>query len=135
MQPDLTYKPVPESTAVIKKIHELTAHYWLKTKLGNGLLVVGEFACYFLTICLVVLAIMMPNGTITYTEEVSPNITVDTNVKVKEVIYFFTALKLVIGILGLLILIPAVLFRKVRKKNNVQEEVNTICGEYLGKVS
>lgn len=134
MQPDLTYKPDPESTAVIKKVHELTAHYWLKTKLGNGLLIVAEFTFYILAIGLVVIAILMPNGAITIKEWVTNEVKFVAKVEVKDIICFFTILKVIVGVLGLLMIVPARLFRKLRKKNNVLEEVNTICGEYLEKV-
>jgi hypothetical protein len=133
MQPDLTNNPVPESIAVIKKVHELTAHYWLKTKLGNGLLIVAEMACYLLVIGLVMVAILMPNGTIPLAKWVSDGYSRELNFKMDEIICFFTILKVIVGVLGLLMFVPARLFRKLRKKNNVMEEVNTICGEYLGK--
>lgn len=133
MHPDLTYKPLQESTEVIKRVHQLTAHYWLKTKLSNGLLILAEIVCYLLAIGLVVFAFLLPNGTITITDKVSNNIEVGAFVKIKEIIYFFMILKVAIGVLGLLMIVPAVLFRKVRKKNYVLEEVNGITGEYLKK--
>jgi hypothetical protein len=134
MQPDLTYKPVSESTAVIKRVHELTAHYWLKTKLGNGLLIVAEVVCYLLVIGLVLVAILMPNGTIPLAKWVSNGYSRELDFKMDEIICFFTILKVIVGVLGLLMIVPARLFRKLRKKNNVLEEVNRVCGEYLEKV-
>ncbi len=135
MHSDLSYNPLQESTEVIKKVHQLTAHYWLKTKLSNGLLILAEIVCYLLAIGLVVFAILLPNGTINVTEEISNNIEVGAFVKIKEIIYFFMILKVAIGVLGILMIVPAVLFRKVRKKNYVLEEVNGITGEYLEKSS
>lgn len=135
MQPDIPYKPVPESTAVIKKVHELTAHYWLKTKLGNGMLIVAEIVCYLLVIGLVIVAILMPNGTIPLAKWVSDGNSRELDFKMDEIICFFTILKVIVGVLGLLMFVPARLFRKLRKKNNVLEEVNRVCGEYLEKVS
>lgn len=133
MQPDLTFKPVSESTAVIKKVHELTAHYWLKTKLGNGLLIVAEMICYLLFIGLLVLAIFIPNGTITIDVNVSDEATAATVIKINKIVYFFLIVRIATVVLGLLMIVPARLFRKLRKKNNVLEEVNRVCGEYLEK--
>ena len=133
MHPDLTYKPLQESTEVIKRVHQLTAHYWLKTKLSNGLLILVEIVCYLLAIGLVVFAFLLPNGTITITDKVSNNIEVGAFVNIKEVIYLSMILKIAIGVLGLFMIVPAVLFRKVRKKNYVLEEVNGITGEFLKK--
>lgn len=135
MQPDLSYNPVPESTAVIKKVHELTAHYWLKTKLGNGLLIVAEVVCYLLFIGLLVVAIFIPDGTITIDVNVSDEATAATALKINRIVYFFLIVRIATVVLGLLMIIPARLFRKLRKKNNVLEEVNRVCGEYLEKVS
>lgn len=135
MQPDIPYKPVPESTAVIKKVHELTAHYWLKTKLGNGMLIVAEIVCYLLFIGLLVLAIFIPNGTITIDVNVSDEATAATVININKIVYFFLIVRIATVVLGLLMLVPARLFRKLRKKNNVLEEVNRVCGEYLEKVS
>lgn len=95
----------------------------------------AEIVCYLLAIGLVVFALLLPNGTITITEKVSNNIEVGAFVKIKEFIYLSMILKVAIGVLGVLMIVPAVLFRKLRKKNNVLEEVNTICGEYLEKSS
>ena len=101
--------------------------------MSNGLLILAEIVCYLLAIGLVVFALLLPNGTITITEDVSSNIEVGAFVKIKEIIYFFMILKVAIGVLGILMIVPAVLFRKVRKKNYVLEEVNGITGEFLKK--
>jgi len=135
MHPDLSYNPLQESTELIKKVNQLTTHYWLKTKMSNGLLILAEIVCYLLAIGLVVFALLLPNGTITITEDVSSNIEVGAFVKIKEVIYLSMILKVAICVFGILKIVPAVLFRKVRKKNYVLEEVNGITGEYLEKSS
>lgn len=131
MQPELTNKPDQESVVVIRLVHQLTAHYWIKTKLSNGLLILAEIACYLLGVSLVIIAIVIPNGTIPIAEWVSDGNSRQVNLKMEEIISVFLILKITIGVLGILMIIPAVLFRKVRKKNYVLEEVNSITGEFL----
>ena len=134
MQPELSNKPDQESVVVIRLVHQLTSHYWLKTKLSNGLLILAEIACYLLGVSLVIIAIVTPNGTIPIADWVTNGNSRQVNLKVEEIISVFLVLKIIIGVLGILMIIPAVLFRKVRKKNYVLEEVNSITGEYLKKV-
>lgn len=134
MQSDLTNKPDLESIAVIRKVHELTKHYWIKTKFNNGLLVLAEIACYLLAIGLIVVAFVISNGTIPIAEWESDGNSRQILLKIEEIASFYKVLKITIGILGILVIIPAMLFRKVRRKNYVLEEVNSVCGEYLEKV-
>ena len=134
MQPELTNNPDQESVVVIRLVHQLTAHYWLKTKLSNGLLILAEIACYLIAIGLVFVAIIIPNGKLPVTEWVTNGIKFVVTAEKDEIKFFFIVLKVTIGILGFLMIISAVLFRKVRKKNYVLEEVNSITGEYLKKV-
>lgn len=133
MQQDLTFNMNQESVAVIKRINQLTTHYWIKTKLSNGLLILAEIACYLLAIGLVIFAILLPDGGIRVQDEMFNNVETEIIIKIKDVVYFFMILKVAIGVLGLLMFVPALLFRKLRKKNNLLEELNSISGDYLKK--
>lgn len=122
-----------EAIEVIQKVDETTAHTWIFTKMGNSILLLLEIICYFLLIGLVLFAIKLPSGELNGSQELSDSITVDTSIKIKEILTFFQILKLMIIVLGLLMIVPAILFRKLRKKNNLLEKVNDISGKFLKK--
>lgn len=122
-----------EAIEVIQKVDETTAHTWIFTKMGNSILLLLEIICYSLLIGLVLFAIKLPSGELNGSQELSDSITVDTSIKIKEILTFFQILKLMIIVLGLLMIVPAILFRKLRKKNNLLEKVNDISGKFLKK--
>ncbi len=121
----------PDAIAVITQINQKTKHVWLFTKMGNGLLIFLELSCYLLMISLILYSFYMPTGEVLANRETTDNLTVDTTLKFKEIIDFFMLLKIGITLLGLLMLVPALLFRKVRKKNNLLEEINGITAGFL----
>lgn len=122
-----------EAIEVIQKVDETTSHTWIFTKMGNSILLLLEIICYSLLIGLVLFAIKLPSGELNGSQELSDSITVDTSIKIKEILTFFQILKLMIIVLGLLMIVPAILFRKLRKKNNLLEKVNDISGKFLKK--
>jgi len=82
---------------------------------------------------LIVVAFVISNGTISIAEWKSYGNSRQIILKIEEVVSFYKVLKITIGILGILMIIPAILFRKVRKKRYILEEVNTLTGEFLKK--
>lgn len=120
-----------DSIRIIKEVNQRTTYTWIFTKMGNSIWFLLEFICYFLLLGLVIFALYLPSGQIIESQQVAENITVETNVQVKEIIEFFVILKLLVGILGLFMLVPARLFRKLRKNNNLLKELNDITGKFL----
>lgn len=110
----------------LRRIQALTSHTWIFSRLNNTLMLSLEYCCYLLLIGLVAFAIYLPDGSLNESQQVSENIRVDSSIKVQEIIEFFIILRLMIGALGLLMLVPAYLFRQVRKKNYKLEEVHDI---------
>jgi hypothetical protein len=124
-----------EAIEVIQKVNKATTHTWLFTKMSNGLWLLLEILCYLLLVGLVLFAIFLPSGEIHESLALSESVTVDTNVKVKEIIEIFVILKGIIVVLGLLMIFPASLFRKLRRKNNLLEDLNDVSGKFLEKHS
>jgi hypothetical protein len=122
-----------EAIVVIQKVNKTTSHTWLFTKMNNGIWLFLEIICYLLLIGLVLFALFLPSGEIYGSQEISESVTVDTRVNVKEIVEFFVILKGMIVVLGLLMIVPAILFRKLRKKNNLLEELNNVSSKFLEK--
>ena len=76
---------------------------------------------------------MLPSGELSASNDLADNVHVKTSVKVDEIIWFFNALKVLIFILGVLMIVPARLFRQVRKKNNLLEDINDTTATFLEK--
>ncbi len=120
-----------EAVSVIQQVNQKTKHTWLFTKFGNTLLFLAEWLCYLLLIGLIAFAIYLPSGELNETQQLADNVTVSTTVQVKEIMQFFVILKGLVVFLGLLMVMPALLFRNIRKKNNLLEELNDVTGQFL----
>jgi hypothetical protein len=120
-----------DAVNIITLVNTKTKHNWVASKLGNTVWITLEFACYIMLLALFALALYLPNGEIKEIIKVEDNITAETTLKIKELVQFFLALKIIIVVFGILMLVPATLFRKIRKKNNLLEELNDISGKFL----
>lgn len=128
-----TFTPEQEAIMVIQEINKETSHTWLVTKLGNSILFLGEIFFYILLLGFVFGAFIMPSGEIPVNEQVNNGVTVSSSIQIDGILKAVAFLKGVVIFAGLTMMIPAFLFRKIRKKNNKLEKVYNLTNEYLKK--
>lgn len=131
MEPNTKLSTEQGAIEVIKHVNKITAHTWLVTKMGNSIWYILQVLCYLISIGLILFAISLPSGGFTESTTITEHVTVEANVKVDELLALFTVLKLLLVFLGVLMLVPAALFKKIRKKNNVLEEVNNVTSKFI----
>jgi hypothetical protein len=125
--------PTPQSdaTQAMQTIKEKTSHTWIFSRMGNLFLWLFEIACYLSVVIIVYIAIRLPDGSLSIPVQMNEADRVNIMVEEGRLKEIMQLVKTVVGLLGFLMLIPGVLFRKVRKKNNLLEEVNGISVAYL----
>ncbi|MBS1635329.1 MAG: hypothetical protein JST26_05355 [Bacteroidetes bacterium] len=123
--------PEADASRVINQIRVMTDHSWLVTRLRNTFLILSEIACYLGMILLIFFSIWLPNSSLTGSEQLNSHVNVNISIEIVEMVNFFLVLKILIGILGALLIIPAILFRKIRKKNNTLEEIHDLATSYV----
>lgn len=128
-----TFTPEQEALLILQDINKETSHTWIATKLGNTFLFLGEWFCYLMILVFIVLALKIPSGEIAVDQTVSEGVTVQTSVEVDSLKQLAGLAKALVIFAGLTMILPAVLFRKVRKKNNKLEKVYNLTNDYLKK--
>ncbi|MFI5173058.1 MAG: hypothetical protein ACHQFW_11750 [Chitinophagales bacterium] len=121
-----------DAVQVIQKVEHMSGRSPFLASLGNGVLFLFEVICYLVLIALIGLAIWLPGGGITTdTVILNTRITLNNDLTVDKLFGFYTTLKITVVVLGLLLLIPAFLFRNIRMKNKLIREVHALSANYL----
>ena len=126
-------KSTIESNAleIIQELNQKTSQHWLMTHVGNTMLILFEVTCYLFFVGLLLFAVFMPSGEIINSLKLSESVNVKLNVQIEEMVTLFRIIKALIVVLSLLTLIPAILFRKLRKKNKQLRDINTITAHFI----
>jgi hypothetical protein len=101
----------PTESQRLREIHALTSHTWIFSKLANIFWRLGEWLCYLILVIFVILAIVLPVGDI----PLAGNESVELVLKIEEVRTAFLVVKGCLVLAGLLMLLPAILLRKIIK--------------------
>jgi hypothetical protein len=120
-----------ERNQVVLKINYVSSQNTILYHVGNTSLTLIEIACYVVLLISIFIAIYLPGGGVTVSQQVSDNITVNTSVDDKQVMQGFMILKTLIIIFGIFMLLPAYICRTLRRKNHKLKEVNRLSGEYI----
>jgi hypothetical protein len=120
-----------ERNQVILKINYVSSQNSILYHVGNTSLTLIEIACYVVLLISICIAIYLPGGGVTVSQQVSDNVTVNTSIDDKQIMQGFMILKTVIVIFGIFMLLPAYICRTLRRKNHKLKEVNRLSGEYI----
>jgi hypothetical protein len=120
-----------ERNQVILKINYVSSQNTILYHVGNTSLTLIEIACYAVLLISIGIAIYLPSGGVTVSQQVTDNVTVNTSVNDKQIMEGIMVLKTLIIIFGIFMLLPAYICRTLRRKNHKLKEVNRLSGEYI----
>lgn len=119
-----------DATLVIRKVKEKTEHTWVFTKFVNAVFFLLELFCYATLISMVIFAIYLPSGEFIFSVLVDKHSTISAGLTIPQLVTIFNTMKGLILFLGLMMLLPAILFRRLRKRNHILEELNSLTEKF-----
>lgn len=99
----------------------------------SGSLVLGEISCYVVSIFLILFALYVSTGVLSYVDYIEKYIKMSALIEAGQVMQFFFYVKLVIFFCAAIPLLPAFLFRRMRHRKAIIASINKKTNEFLGK--
>ena len=121
-----------DAEKVVQNVEQVSSRSAFVSSIGNGILFLLEVICFVVLIGMIAVAIWLPGGSLTNdTIILNTRISLSNNMTVDDLIRFYNTLKIIVVVLGLLLLIPALLFHRIRMKNRLINQIHSICTDYL----
>lgn len=131
MEATLDSKRQSDAVSVIKQINTITDHNWIFTKFSNSIWWILEIFCYVMIIILLAIIFYLPSGEIFASQQISESVSVETKLTFSQLVTFFWILKLTLFILGIMTFLMSRIFKRIRKRKNLLEEINNLSGKFL----
>lgn len=123
----------PHSNALktISDIKALSDYTWINNRITSILLYAIEIIFYLFFITTIAAAFWLPNGAYTAEQTINNSVTLQTNVKIAQIMNAMLLIKITLAVSAFLMLVPALAFRKWKLKNNRLEQINNLVTKHL----